>query len=76
MAHATEFGDAPHDHDGVSCSIILQSEDAGDILPVSVKIFEPFVTSLETGYYADSYSVYEKSRARAPPPRGPPTNLI
>ncbi len=75
LVHAAQYGEETHEHNGISCSVALHLEEVGDVLPVSVKIYAPFVKPLETAYFQTDLNIYVIPQSRAPPPRGPP-NLI
>jgi len=72
LAHASVYGDDPHEHDGVACVIgVLVQDDLG-VLPVT----EPFVRAPiapppapDTVFESRAYT---SPQGRAPPPRSPP----
>lgn len=72
LAHAAQYGDIPHDHDGMVCEVeTIASEDVA-IAPVPV-VFEPVIIN-EPVIYGAAYTsaAYVKPQSRAPPPRAPP----
>ena len=73
FAHTASFGDAPHDHDGITCDVAVL-EDQGDIALPPPPLPNPPVLAL-----ADTPRVFAfvsapvtQPPARAPPPRAPP----
>lgn len=72
-AHATSYGDAPHEHDGVSCIVSIVTADSHIVLtPVlhAPKLVILTETPTVTPFTSASYLA---PQGRAPPPRGPPT---
>ncbi|MDA8708062.1 hypothetical protein N9M10_01685 [Hellea sp.] len=74
-AHASAYGDSPHDHDGVACSVTVVSNDHIAIAPPPP--VTPLITSdsVETVYPDFTSVTYLRPQGRAPPPRGPPTSI-
>lgn len=71
-AHTTTFGDAPHEHDGISCVITTLAEIDQDILPVEPEVLaepSPIVLVWHETFTSTSATT---SQTRAPPPRAPP----
>ena len=75
VAHASEHSDAPHDHDGVTCSIIVIATDDVVILP-PLPVYEPIITQTRDFYSFSFISApYTTPQNRAPPPRAPPISI-
>lgn len=75
VAHASAYGDAPHDHDGVACSVTVMSDDqvfVAPALPVTALIISD---TTETVYPNFTSVLYITPQGRAPPPRGPPSSI-
>lgn len=73
FAHANSYGDAPHDHDGVECSLAVLAADQDVILPAPLAI-EPLPRrETETPPTPRTEIFYKIPQGRTPPPRGPPT---
>ena len=74
-AHASAYGDAPHEHDGVACSVTVISDDhvvVAPTLPAATLI----ISDAPEAVYPDFTSaLYIRPQGRAPPPRGPPTSI-
>ena len=73
-AHAAEWGNAPHTHDGVVCDVALVAEEVEAALPATVS-----VPPLPDDFAADWTDAVPTRAvvappARAPPPRGPPAS--
>ncbi|MEP3891216.1 MAG: hypothetical protein ABJN69_12210 [Hellea sp.] len=75
LSHASAYGDAPHEHDGIACSVTVISSDHTVIIPAAP--ITPTIVSdaPETFYVAFTSARYVSSQSRAPPPRGPPTSI-
>lgn len=76
IAHATQYGEAVHEHDGQVCVLdaVTEEADAGlldTVLPI--KDFRPFTTHFETAFVSLSYLT---PPGRAPPPRSPPLTIL
>jgi hypothetical protein len=74
LSHATTYGEAPHEHEGVACDVgILASEEAA-ILPATCPA--PLVPSLGEAQPQPTAStpVWIWPPERGPPPRSPPVN--
>lgn len=76
IAHASAYGDAPHDHDGVSCAVSLIAESEAEAQPPAPQLPQPALTSAPQPSYITLFSSVKLSqnRSRDPPPRGPPSN--
>lgn len=75
VAHASSYGDAPHEHDGVACSVTVMSDDQAVILPAS-PIIEPIASQTIIAVYPNFTSApYTTPQGRAPPPRAPPNSI-
>lgn len=75
LAHASAYGDGPHEHDGVACAVTILVED--EIVPLKDKlVFEPVLYTASVSYDASFITLnYSPVHGRAPPPRGPPFTL-
>lgn len=71
-AHASTYGDHPHEHDGVACAVLAMVEEELAPLPdVQVPTFipqSPYITE----FPAFTPVLYFAPQTRAPPPRAPP----
>lgn len=75
LAHASEHGENPHDHDGVVCTVTVLAEDSHGLLPEQ-PVTDYVLTTTAALYHAGFTSaLYLKPQGRAPPPRAPPANL-
>ena len=75
IAHASEHGDEPHEHDGIACSVTVLADDHGVVLP-TVPVFETVISDIaETAYPDFTSALYIRPQGRAPPPRGPPSSI-
>ncbi len=71
-AHATTYGDQPHEHDGVACAVLAMVEEDLVIAPdAKVPSFIP-LTSPAAEFSAFTPVQYLAPQMRAPPPRAPP----
>lgn len=72
IAHASEHGDEPHEHDGIACIVTVLVEAEVAILPAP-PVFGTVETKLsETVFPGFKSALYLAPQNRAPPPRGPP----
>lgn len=74
-AHATTYGDQPHEHDGVACAVLALVEDELAVVP---EVETPSSVSLvpaDTEFAAFTPIQYLAPQTRAPPPRAPPIFL-
>ncbi len=74
LAHATSYGDTPHDHDEQICFIgAVMQDEQGDVL--SKPVLPVRVNFAYTPVYSMAYGQITVSlpQGRAPPPRGPPS---
>ena len=75
LSHASTYGDAPHEHDGITCSVTVLADDHEVVLP-TVPVFETVISDIAETAYPDFTSVlYIRPQGRAPPPRGPPASI-
>ena len=75
IAHASSYGDAPHEHDGIACSVTVLADDHVVALP-TVLIFETLIANTAETVYPDFTSAaYITPQSRAPPPRAPPASI-
>jgi len=74
-AHASSYGEAPHEHDGVACSVTVISDDHIAITP-SLPAASLIISNAPDTAYPDFISApYITPQGRAPPPRGPPSSI-
>jgi len=72
VAHAANFGENSHDHDGIACVVGVMSYDEQGVLPVE-PAFEPIITYSFSVFQTSYQSIaYLTPPGRAPPPRSPP----
>ena len=71
-AHASEWGNAPHTHDGVVCDIALVVEEVDAVLPPTAPAPSAPTTLAADWTDAVPTRAVVTRPARAPPPRGPP----
>ena len=72
VAHASEFGTAPHEHDGVECVAIL-TDDHDGLIPATALI-APALMAQAIGLAATTSQVPPAlPRAIRPPATGPPS---
>ena len=75
IAHASEHGDEPHEHDGVACAVTVISDNHVVVLP-PVPVFETVIADASETVYPDfTTALYITPQGRAPPPRGPPKSI-
>jgi len=75
VAHASSYGDAPHEHDGISCAVTVLADDHLVVLPTP-PVFEIIIADKVETFYPDLVSAaYITPHGRAPPPRGPPSSI-
>lgn len=76
LAHASEYGSDPHEHDGVECLVKATADDYSVVLPV-VPECRPVILNVGQVIVPTLYTelVYTKPQSRAPPPRAPPTTV-
>ena len=75
LSHASSYGDAPHEHDGVACSVTVLADDHVVVLP-TVPVFKTVISDVtETAYPDFTSALYIRPQGRAPPPRGPPSAI-
>jgi len=74
-AHASEFGENPHEHDGISCVITTLAETDQGILPVKPEVVAE-AAPIELVWVESFTPIHiQTNLTRAPPPRGPPANI-
>ena len=73
FAHTASFGDAPHEHDGVTCDVAVL-EDQGDIALPPPPLPNATVVDFTDAPRAFAFvsARLPQPPARAPPPRAPP----
>lgn len=73
IAHAAQFGDAPHEHNGMVCTMDAIAVSHVAIIPAPVVAV--YVPVYVAPVYQTSYisAAYITPQGRAPPPRSPPT---
>lgn len=75
LSHATAHGGEPHEHDGIACAVTVIADDHAVIIP-SPPIFDTIDIDLSKTVYPDFTSaLYIRPQGRAPPPRGPPSDI-
>lgn len=72
IAHSAEFGDAPHEHDGIACEIQTVTFEQDVVLPVLTITHELVSYTASTEYDFIISAVFQTPQTRAPPPRAPP----
>ena len=72
-AHATTYGDNPHEHEGVSCVITTLAESDQGILPVEPEIVAERIRVVFVWQEKFVSTPIIVNQSRAPPPRGPPS---
>ncbi|MBR9835620.1 MAG: hypothetical protein GYB42_10655 [Alphaproteobacteria bacterium] len=72
LAHAAANGEAPHDHDGISCELSAVVSEQTAILPSAPVV--PVALARTTDYATPLPRRLDWAQppGRAPPPRGPP----
>jgi len=76
IAHASNFGDLPHEHDGVACDVTLLGDEQDISLPPPETSDEPLAEFVErTSDTPYQSQVRLTPPARGPPPRAPPLSL-
>lgn len=72
IAHAAQYGDSSHEHNGMVCAVDAIAADQDVILPTPTVIPVP-VTTIAPAYNLSFVSAsYLTPPGRAPPPRSPP----
>jgi len=72
LAHASEHGSVPHDHDGVACVGVLNDEH--DLLASSATPAAPAVNATASkAIPAGRILLLKRARALQPPATGPPS---
>lgn len=75
VSHASTYGDAPHEHDGVACAVTVMSDDQLAIIPAPI-VGNIIPTGISETPYPDFATIlYLIPQGRAPPPRGPPASV-
>ena len=75
LAHASSYGDVPHEHDGIACSVTVLADEHVAALP-TIAVFDTIISGTSETVYPDFISVlYITPQGRAPPPRGPPNSI-
>lgn len=72
FAHAAQYGDENHDHNGVACSILTVSSEQDDVplLSVDTAFLEPSAVEIYNVLFVSTY--VRTVQGRAPPGRSPP----
>lgn len=70
-AHAIEFGTEPHEHNGVVCFTVLQSEDE-HLLPSKPPVALSLVLDDAKLLYRPTQVPFTKNVSTKPPSTGPP----
>lgn len=75
VSHASTYGEAPHEHDGIACAVTVLADDQAVILP-TVPVFDVVISDTpETIFPTFTSEPYLTPQGRAPPPRGPPNSI-
>lgn len=74
LAHASTYGDAPHEHDGVACSVTVIADEHVTIAPSLPAAPLIISDTPETAYPDFTSASFITPQGRAPPPRGPPSS--
>ena len=72
MAHAAEYGELPHDHDGIACDVTLIGEEQDDLLPPAEGPAPEITVAESAAQPVYPTRAVAPAAARAPPPRAPP----
>jgi hypothetical protein len=75
ISHASNYSDAPHEHDGIACSVTVLADDQMVIMPTAPILGSIEVELSETVYPDFTSALYIRPQGRAPPPRGPPASI-
>ncbi|WP_147405902.1 hypothetical protein [Litorimonas taeanensis] len=75
IAHATAYGDNPHEHDGITCAVTVLNDQQYAPLPDNhiVPLVPPSTIEIYTSVYHTV--AHSSQQGRAPPPRAPPFTL-
>ena len=71
IAHATEFGPGPHEHDGVVCLAILNDEQE-DLVAAANVATSMFMAVVSATFQSTKQALPKRQRSIRPPPTGPP----
>lgn len=75
LSHASAYGEAPHEHDEIACSVTVVSDDVATITPAA-PVTQTTISNISEPVYPDFTSIlYLTPQGRAPPPRGPPASI-
>lgn len=72
VAHASEFGSLPHEHNGVACIAILADEQEG-LVPAANLTAPIFVAAASAATQSARQAPLKRLRLIRPPPTGPPS---
>jgi len=72
IAHASESGGLPHEHNGVACFAILTDEQDG-LVPAADPAAPAFVAWVAHAPQAAKQAPLKRMRSIRPPPKGPPS---
>jgi len=75
VSHASTYGDAPHEHDGIACAVTVLADDQAGIMPTPPVFYTLISDVTETIYPDFTSALYIRPQTRAPPPRGPPASI-
>lgn len=74
IAHASEFGPGPHEHNGVACFAILNDEQDG--IDAAANAAAPtFIALVSTTVQPTKQALPKRLLSLRPPPTGPPSIL-
>jgi len=72
-AHASTYGDTPHDHEGTLCDVTLISEEIDDLItPPAPELVTDRIAHALPAHATPSPFTFPSPHSRAPPPRAPP----
>lgn len=72
IAHAAQYGEGSHEHNGMVCAVDAIAADQDVIVPVPATVLAPLAI-IAPAYNTPFVSVsYITPPGRAPPPRSPP----
>ena len=72
VAHASEHGPIPHEHDGIACIAILTDEQDG-LVPTANLTASVFIALVTSVHQAAKDAPLKRLRSILPPPTGPPS---
>ncbi len=76
IAHATQYTEASHSHEGLLCEVEAIATEHDVIEPAVIDLHDPEVEFVERNTSVFVSQNYITPPGRAPPPRSPPTPLF